>query len=572
MHKTLRSGARTWAAAALLVVTIAEPAPSQSAQAARMEAYFAACTAFGFSGVALVAKDGLVVFTGRGGLADRTSGRRIDENTLFEIASVTKPFTACAVMKLVEAGRIKLDDPISRHLSGVPGDKSDITVRHLLTHTSGMPRSAADGRGDDRDVAVAAYLKPPRAHRPGKTFEYWNGGFAILGALVERVSGKPFLDYCRENVFAPAGLVDTGFTGDAMPKERQAIGYAAGAAVRYAAEHPYGTFGWHYKGIGGIVASANDLVRFAVAFEGGRVLKPESVRLMQTESVKDQGLGWGVTTTARKTHRISHGGDVKGFRSEFQIFPEEKVVIVVLANTDVVPPWMPAWSLEAAMFDGQPQCPEPPALANLSDAELTSLSGTYASAAGERLVLERDGGGFLVGAEGVDASRWLSGGRAEAQPAVEVARTVIAALIAKDAAPIRRVVRDGLPSRWPDDLVSLHWPGFVAPLGVIDEWDPIGTQSPSEGVTEVTFAPRPSRGVSRATVVIDHGRLSGFNLTGPRFGSERRVAPTTRTRLSAFDWDKGTTESPLEVVWKDGRPVALVVTVNGRSVQRFEKS
>ena len=74
------------------------------------------------------------------------------------------------------------------------------------------------------------------------------------------------------------------------------------------------------------------------------------------------------------------------------------------------------------------------------------------------------------------------------------------------------------------------------------------------------------------TVVIDHGRLSGFNLTGPRFGAERRVAPTTRTRLSAFDWDKGTTDSPLEVVWKDGRPIALVVNVNGRAVQRFERS
>jgi CubicO group peptidase (beta-lactamase class C family) len=193
---------RRAALACALLASLARAVPDPAKE---IDAFLARCERFGFSGSVLVVRKGKVLLRHGYGLADRETGARITEDTLFEIASSTKPFTACAVLKLAEAGKLSLDDPIGKHLPGVPDDKQAITIRHLLAHTSGMPR-AAGGGGDDPAAAAKAYLSAPAARKPGEAFEYWNGGYALLAALVERASGRSFMDYCRENLFRPAGL------------------------------------------------------------------------------------------------------------------------------------------------------------------------------------------------------------------------------------------------------------------------------------------------------------------------------------------------------------------------------
>ena len=143
-----------------------------------------------------------------------------------------------------------------------------------------MPRSAAGGGGSDIALAVRGYLKTPLARKPGAKFEYWNGGYALLAAIVERVSKGSYVDFCREHLFRKAGLDAAGFTGDTeLP--RQAMGYSGETPARLAAGHPYRSYGYQYRGMGGIVVSAKDLLKFWDALHAGRVLRPKSVKLMK---------------------------------------------------------------------------------------------------------------------------------------------------------------------------------------------------------------------------------------------------------------------------------------------------
>jgi hypothetical protein len=246
---------------------------------------------------------------------------------------------------------------------------------------------------------------------PGAAYEYWNGGYALLAGIVERASGQSFTTFCNEHLFRPAGLERTGFTGDALPREVQAVGYDGDTAVRLAAEHPYGSsYGWQYRGMGGIVTSASELHRFVRALESGLVLKPESVRLMQTRVSASYGLGWGVTETKRKTRRISHGGDVRGFHTQLLRFPDEDGVIILLSNVEGVPLWTLAWNLEAELFGGPHSYPVPPAAVPLPEPVLDRLCGTFALPnGGGRLVLEREGQAVRVCAEGSAACALLTG-------------------------------------------------------------------------------------------------------------------------------------------------------------------
>lgn len=261
-------------------------------------------------------------------------------------------------------GKLSLDDPISKHLPGVPEEKRAITIRHLLAHTSGMSRMSGGG-GSDLEAAVKGYLSKPLARKPGEAFEYWNGGYALLAAIVERAGGGSYMDFCREHL----GLANTGFTGDAG-LVGQAAGYEGERRVRLAAEHPYLNYGWQYRGMGGIVTSASDLWRFLKAYDGGRILSEESRRLMETAVTANYGLGWGMADTKRGTRRIGHGGDVQGFHTSIERFPAERRAIIVLCNVEGVPAWAITWNVEALLFGEAPPYPMPPDVADVPEEAL----------------------------------------------------------------------------------------------------------------------------------------------------------------------------------------------------------
>jgi CubicO group peptidase (beta-lactamase class C family) len=286
----------------------------------------------GFTGAVLAAEKGKVIAAVAVGDVD---GKPFDPSTLFEIASCTKSITAVAVLKLAEEGKLSLDDPISKHLPGVPENCQEITIRHLLQHTSGIPGGNYKGAGTDLATVLPTFLAGGPRTTPGEKHEYWNQGYSLLSEVIARASGKPYTEYCREAIFTPCKMTSTCFTGDEAPKKvAVAVGKSTTGASRSALDHPYGEYGFQYRGMGGVVTNLIDLWRFDRALKSGKLLNAASLAQMTLPGPDDYALGWRVVELD-ETHTVhEHTGKVRGFLASVRRDPERDGCLIVLANND----------------------------------------------------------------------------------------------------------------------------------------------------------------------------------------------------------------------------------------------
>ncbi|MEO6708817.1 MAG: serine hydrolase domain-containing protein, partial [Planctomycetota bacterium] len=325
---------RTSIAAGLLALLAAPLATSAPDRKAFDEALLHYATR-GFSGSVVIARKGEVLLSGGYGFADFAANRPNDANTLFEIASMTKSFTATAVVKLAQQGALALDDSIADRLPGVPPHSSKITLRHLLSHTAGIPRSQAAGRGEDLGQAVATYLGTGPTSPPGSKYEYWNGGYALLAGVIERASGGSYTAYLERELFAPAGMSDSGFTGDTdLGTDRDAVGSSFKGEDRRALEHPYSSYGYQYRGMGGLVTSVADLLKWESALARGQLLDEAHTKELFEPIQDGYALGWRIGRAVNGHPRQWHGGSVRGFVSEFRRYPADGCCIAILCNRD----------------------------------------------------------------------------------------------------------------------------------------------------------------------------------------------------------------------------------------------
>tara|TARA_R110000868_G_scaffold411617_1_gene706166 strand:- start:249011 stop:250801 length:1791 start_codon:yes stop_codon:yes gene_type:complete len=511
-------------------------AMAQQDRPADVAAYLDRCEAFGWSGAVLVVHEGEVLCNMGFGHANRELGLPNGPETLFEIASLTKIITACAVMSLVEEGKVGLDDSIAAHLPGVPEDKRGITIRHLLTHTSGMPRFGPGGGGDDLELAVGGYLSGPPSSSPGEQSEYWNGGYALLAGIIERVSGETYQRFCERRVFEPAGITRSGFTGQAFEAHSLATGYNGLIAERTAADHPYASYGWHYKGMGGMVTSLNDLHQFVNAYESGKLLQDETVQQMETPADGWYGFGWAITQTDRGTQRIGHGGDVQGFHCYLLRFPDEDTLIVVLSNTDDVPVWKIAWNIESLVFDQPMRTPPPPSFDHKID--FSNLVGEYESVDGSRLVVHPIGSSLRIGAVGVDAMSAVepeSSGKG-ASTALALASSILDAVIASNPEEILDHLAPGIPRSWSSTLCTHIWPAHVREHGKFQSVETLGARMIDTDSYEVLFALDHERSPAQLQVIITNGKLQIFDLKGPGIFADKPFAWIGENMLASFDW------------------------------------
>jgi CubicO group peptidase (beta-lactamase class C family) len=292
--------------------------------------------ASGFSGVVHATIRGEVVASLAFGQRDSQTGEPNTPETLFEIASVTKPVTAIACLRLVELGKLNLDDPIAKHLPGVPPHAEAITVRHLIQHTSGMPGDTYGPYTRDAGELVAALLVAPPAREPGQQHEYWNQGYALLAAIIAKTSGKSYEDAVAELVFRPAGMKSACFTGQSGPDGMAvAVGESDRGPRRSALDPPYGDFyGLQYQGMGGAVCSAGELATLVAALRGGKLLSDNSSNEMLRPGPDGFALGWRVKAIGDQQRRVSHTGGVRGFVASLDWYPDDQVCLVVLANHD----------------------------------------------------------------------------------------------------------------------------------------------------------------------------------------------------------------------------------------------
>ena len=310
--------------------------------------------------------DGRLAHLGTAGLRDVASRAPVDTSSVFRIASMTKSFTALAILQLRDAGKLALDDPAEKYVPELAGlryptsDAPRLTIRHLLTHSGGFPEDNPWGdqqlAATDDEMAAMMRAGIPFSTAPGTAYEYSNYGFAILGRIVARVSGMPYARYLTERVLRPLGMGSTTMEAAAVPAGRLAHGYRWQDG-RWLEEKqlPDGAFG----PMGGMLTSVGDLSRW-VAFmldawpprdgaETGPVRRA-SVREMQQVwryggatagrdaagnvalSAGGYGYGLGVRQTCRWRVSVAHSGGLPGFGSQMRWLPEHGVGIVALGN------------------------------------------------------------------------------------------------------------------------------------------------------------------------------------------------------------------------------------------------
>ncbi|WP_205471797.1 serine hydrolase [Nocardioides sp. SYSU D00038] len=274
----------------------------------------------GSSGSLVATLDGEVVTCRGWGEADHATGAAAGCDTVFDIGSVSKQFTAAAVVKLQEQGRLRVADPLSRFLDGVPDDKRAITVEHLLTHTAGL----VEALGDDyeplsRDALVAGALAAPLRSRPGAHHHYSNLGYSLLAVVVEEASGLGYEEYLARELLAPAGMTDTGYVLPEWDAADVAVEYdARGRPQGRPYDHPWAADGpyWNLRGNGGLLSTARDLGRWLLALDGDEVLSERAKEeLFRPRVLEEPGgetryaYGWVVADTPLGTIDWHNGGN-----------------------------------------------------------------------------------------------------------------------------------------------------------------------------------------------------------------------------------------------------------------------
>lgn len=292
-----------------------------------------------FSGAVLVARGAEILFSKAYGYAQAEWNVPSTPSGRFRVASITKPFTATAILQLAAAGALGLDDPVCKHLTTCPTAWQDVKISQLLNHTSGIP-DYMKLQSFWRDFLmlkthaqmVATFSGEPLLFPPGSRFSYSNSGFYLLGLVIENITHSRYENVLEKHIFQPLGLVNSGYDHEDPLIPQRVAGYRLGPqgellnALYFDMEQPFAN--------GGLYSTTGDLLKFARSFAGSELLSPEYRTLMETPGKGPCGYGWFISPAPgfHSGREICHGGNINGFSAWLSRFPEEDVVLVVLSN------------------------------------------------------------------------------------------------------------------------------------------------------------------------------------------------------------------------------------------------
>ena len=311
-----------------------------------------------FWGAVLVQRKGEVLLAkGYGYANDELTP--IGTDSLFDVGSIAKIFTAAAVLRLEQEGKLALSDPLSTFFPKAPGAANDITLLHLLSHTSG--KSDREGaiqplNFQDRDRAVELFLRSRSAHKPGEAFEYCNGGYVVLAAVVEVVTKQPFEQAVRRLVLAPAKMDHSGFLdGEGLDPAKQTTRLVSGPPSRRGLmlDKRLEPWAWGLRGAGGLCTSLHDLRAWDHAIRTHAVINEAQTAKWFTPLRSGYALGWQVGTDDHGRRTLRHGGATRGYRCDLLRFPDDEVLIAVLTG-DSSNPSAIADALARVLFPPEP--------------------------------------------------------------------------------------------------------------------------------------------------------------------------------------------------------------------------
>ena len=275
------------------------------------------------------------------GMANLEWQTRVTPQTVFEIGSITKQFTAAGILLLAEDGKLSLDDRISLYLKDTPESWKDITLRHLLTHTSGIQNyTGLDGFELARHLTQAQFIRRigtyPLNFQPGEKWSYCNSGFNLLGYVIENVSGTNYWEFMHDRIFAPLGMSNTTNRDPRGIIPFRAIGYETNRSGQYINRNGGLT---DIFAAGAIVSTADDLAKWNAGLDSQKLLNAATENEMWTPvrlnngKTRDYGFGWYLDPL-QGHQNIGHSGTTSGFSASIQRFPTDGLAVIVLTNSD----------------------------------------------------------------------------------------------------------------------------------------------------------------------------------------------------------------------------------------------
>jgi CubicO group peptidase (beta-lactamase class C family) len=373
--------------------------------AARADAYMSALAKQQrFNGAILMAKDGRVLFKKGYGMANFEWDIPNAPSTKFRLGSITKQFTSLCIMQLEERGLLKVDDPIGKYLTDYPKPAADkVTIHHLLTHTSGIPSYTDDPTFFPKRSILPLTVKEmidtfkdkPLDFEPGSKFHYDNSGYFLLGAIIEKITGKKYETYLQENIFGPLGMRDSGYDHPTPILKNRASGYEMrdGAMINA----PYLDMGLPYAA-GSLYSTVEDLYLWDQALYTEKLVKRASLDRIYTPRIKMDGpadapmygYGWGIATV--KGHKnVGHGGGINGFGTYISRFPEDHAVFIYLRNVTSGMPQSANNDLAGILFGEKVEPLKEKTAVSVNPAILDKLVGKYEMAPAFSITVTREG-------------------------------------------------------------------------------------------------------------------------------------------------------------------------------------
>ncbi|UII27513.1 beta-lactamase family protein [Fulvivirga maritima] len=341
-----------------------KPIAKENSLGERLKAYITDCDDNGPSASILVAKDDQVLYSGGVGLRDKTEKLPVTEKTIFTTGSLTKQFTAAAVLSLQEEGKLSVSDSISKFFSDTPADKQSITIHQLLTHTSGIVGNLGYGV-DFVPISKAEFLgqvyASPLDFIPGSQYSYSNVGYSLLAMIIEAVTQMDYEAYLQKNLFQKAGMKSTGYLIPNWDSTQIAHGYKCGEdwgthLIKWKADSSQ--ISWHLKGNGGILSNPSDLYKWYKALVEYKIISQKSFEQLTFPHVKENeagdshyAYGWNILNSDRNTKIIAHNGSNGVFYADFIQMPEENAVIIYMTNELRYDTQMVAWEIEQLLFN-----------------------------------------------------------------------------------------------------------------------------------------------------------------------------------------------------------------------------
>jgi CubicO group peptidase (beta-lactamase class C family) len=380
----------------------------------RIDGYLERLSGFGWSGAVLLIKDKKVVISKAYGMADRVRGYPMRVESLFDIGSLGKQFTATAILRLEREGKLSVQDSLGKFLLDAPPAYKGITLHQLMRHRAGIPGVFGEFETGTKEEALRRIFARPPRFKPDERFQYSNAGYTLLAAVVEAVTKERYQDYIRRTLFHATGMSSTGWFGKELPKvprDLVSLGYDE-VKVRLNMATADGN-SWAGIGAGEVASSIPDLYRWFLALQGEAILDRSQKDRMWTpgevlppsESYfgANYGYGWQIQTLTNGKKRIYHGGDGYGHGSGFSWYPDDDMLMISATNIrhDWFPTTIRADRIPPLIALGKKFVDVPAFSATPHSAE--RILGKYRLPTGGVIAVWKDDYGLQVGADGQDA-------------------------------------------------------------------------------------------------------------------------------------------------------------------------